>query len=164
MESHERRRHKRAVLGLEEAGDRLADRDDERANVEDANDASRQPLGSANLGLQIGLCRLCGYPTTGGVSDEEDVLPRFHKGRENLQNSFGVLLSLRISARRRLPVKVGFVDVTDVEFCEVSRWELRAMGRDPSGLQCFQQGAIGGGGMVGAVAENHGHVGGRHCR
>jgi hypothetical protein len=78
VEGHERRCHKVAVLGLEEAVDRLADRDNECADVENANHTSCKALRLADVGLQVVLRRLRGNPTAGRMADEKDLLAGFH--------------------------------------------------------------------------------------
>ncbi len=161
MEGHKRRCHKRAIFGLKEAGDGLADGDDKRAGIEDANHASWKCLGLANFGLEIWLRGLRRHPATRRVTDKDDVLSGFDQRRENIEDGLGILFPLWITARRRLAVEVGIVDIANVELCEIGRWELGAMSCDSPCLQCFQQRLVRGGGVVRPMAKHHGKV--RSC-
>lgn len=161
MELHKRGRDEAPVLGLEEAADRLAHGDDERAHVEDADDTPREAPPRPGLGLQLRPRDLGGHPAARRVGDEEHVLPPLHQRPQDLEHGLGVLLALRVTPRGRGPVKVGAAHVADAQLGEVGGGELGAVRVDAPGPEGLEEGRVWRRGVVRAVAEHDGQVGRR---
>lgn len=114
---------------------RLADRDDESASIQDADDAAPQAAGLPRGRLQVRACHLGGDPAARRVAQQEHVpAPVAHQRLEHGQHGLDVRLALRVAALLwGPPVEVRIVDrvVAGVELGEVRGWKLRAVPAGP---------------------------------
>jgi len=132
------------ISGLEKAVYRLSHGNDECTDIEQPDYAPRGTILFSILCLKLWYsCSRCGEATR-GMPNQDDILAFLdNELLQQIVNDLDVVGWLWIPSGRGSSVKIGARNISDVQFCQIRCWKLRAVCLDSSIFQSGEERLVG---------------------